>query len=486
MAAKNTMLVLTLALSVAFSTRGAMAGSIGMNWGRVSAQRLIPSMVVDLLLQNNISAARVYTSQEDILKAFAGSGIQLCVGIFQTSVVSSIDTARQWVRTRSPYLNVSNVRYVVMGNELFKDGLTNKTVMDTAITAMQNVQLALNEAGYGEQIKVTIGMTEAAFKFNMTKPSLAEFNEEMRAEINRTIDILRTNRSPLFLEMFPISFVTENTFLNPEFAFMDGKSSIVINDNGKIYTNAVEFLYDSYLWAMTKYGAGDIELVIGNVGWPTDGYPGANTSTAERFYKTFLPWVASNRGTPMAPGRSINAFLNSLADENRMPYKYPFSRHWGIYTSYGDPKYKIDLSGQGRDIFPTTAKGIMRMPERWCVFDGNLTDMTLVNKHFQFACSKADCTSLAPGGSCSQLTFMQNVSYAFNMYFQSKFQDEDACDFEGLGRVITDNPTVGGCIFPVEVVKGQQDMGKNGGNQINRFTKTSVFFMSLFWALLLN
>lgn len=46
----------------------------------------------------------------------------------------------------------------------------------------------------------------------------------------------------------------------------------------------------------------------------------------------------------------------------------------------GQPKYKIDFSGKGCDIFPTIAKGITRVPKRWCTYNGDLSDMEMVKK----------------------------------------------------------------------------------------------------------
>jgi hypothetical protein len=94
------------------------------------------------------------------------------------------------------------------------------------------------------------------------------------------------------------------------------------------------------------------------------------------------------------------------------------------------------------------------MPARWCIFNEDLKDTIKVRTQFDLACKNADCTALAPGGSCGTLSYMQNVSYAFNAYFQSHFQDEAACQFEKLGKIVLDNPSRGGCKFLIEVVKG--------------------------------
>ncbi|KAL0391535.1 UNVERIFIED_CONTAM: Glucan endo-1,3-beta-glucosidase 8 [Sesamum latifolium] len=99
------------------------------------------------------------------------------------------------------------------------------------------------------------------------------------------------------------------------------------------------------------------------------------------------------------------------------------------------------------------------MPKRWCVFNGDKTNLTKVENQVSRACTEADCTSVLPGGSCSQLTFEQNVSYAFNRYFQMNSQysaNGSSCEFEKLATVVTQDPSVGTCKFPVEILAAER------------------------------
>ncbi|KAL0339717.1 UNVERIFIED_CONTAM: Glucan endo-1,3-beta-glucosidase 8 [Sesamum radiatum] len=476
-------LSLAYIILVLYSTTFVADAAIGINWGRQTAQKLVPSMVVDLILQNGIKHARVYSTQKDILEAFVGSGIDLSISIFGYPEVRTPETAKKWLQARTKFFDSCNISRVYIGNYVFKDGITNKTKLNMSMMALESVQNALNEAGYG-RVKVTLPCPEGVL-INITRPSEAEFRPEIKVEMVSTLRFLQANNAPFVVEIFPISHVIDNGW-DVSFAFPDNKSTHVVTDiNGAVYTNVFEFMHDAFAWALRKAGAPDIKIVVGQVGWPTDGYPGANVSTAERFYKHLLPYVVSNKGTPMRPGTPIDTYVHALTDENKMPFFHPFARHWGIYASNGEPKYKIDLTGQGRDIFPPKVKGIMRMPQRWCVFNGNLTDIVRVKNHFYFACTEADCTSLAYGGSCSRLNFVQNISFAFNMYFQSQFQSEDACQFNDLGKVTTEDPSTGTCIFPVEVVKGEIYESADGSRLGVEMPIPTIFlfFLSVLWTL---
>lgn len=102
------------------------------------------------------------------------------------------------------------------------------------------------------------------------------------------------------------------------------------------------------------------------------------------------------------------------------------------------------------------------MPNRWCMFNGDTSNMNLVNKNYDLACKIADCTKLEKGASCDGLKFESTISYAFNVYFQKFKQALESCDFDGLGKVVATNPSEGNCEFPVEILAFQDQVEQNG------------------------
>ncbi|KAL2503393.1 Glucan endo-1 [Forsythia ovata] len=86
-------------------------GIIGINWGRQSSQRMIPSMVVDLLLQNGIQEARIFTAADNVMAAFSGSGIGLSISLsnYALQFINSSTVAEEWIQKSVTKFRSQNV-----------------------------------------------------------------------------------------------------------------------------------------------------------------------------------------------------------------------------------------------------------------------------------------------------------------------------------------------------------------------------------------
>ncbi|CAA7022271.1 unnamed protein product [Microthlaspi erraticum] len=88
-------------------------------------------------------------------------------------------------------------------------------------------------------------------------------------------------------------------------------------------------------------------------------------------------------------------------------------------------------NGQGQNKLLVGAQNVTYLQNKWCSFNPEAKDLTKLAKNIDFACTYSDCTALGYGSSCNGLDANGNASYAFNMYFQVKNQDEEACIFQG-------------------------------------------------------
>ncbi|CAO2822792.1 unnamed protein product [Amaranthus hypochondriacus] len=321
------------------------------------------------------------------------------------------------------------------------------------LPALKNIQEALNNAGFGDRIKATIPFNADVYFSPESNPvpSAGDFRPEVRDLTLEILQFLHQNNAPFTVNIYPFLSLYGNKNFPIDYAFFEG-SNVPIRDQGLIYTNVFDANYDTLVSALNKAGYPDMEIIVGEVGWPTDGDMYANVANAKRFNQGLLEHILCGEGTPLRKGK-INVYLFSLIDENAKSIAPGnFERHWGIFEFDGMPKYELDLAGMQEDRVLIPVEGVKYMVKQWCVLNpdakntlGNLPD------NINYACSLSDCTSLGYGCSCNHLTVQGNASYAFNMYYQVTGQDTWNCDFDGLAMITDQDPSDTTCEFPVMI-----------------------------------
>lgn len=325
---------------------------------------------------------------------------------------------------------------------------------------MVNVQSAIEKAGLGDQVKVTTPLNGDVYD-SSDKPSGGEFRKDISDQVKQILSFLRENKSPFVINIYPFLSLYQNKDFPDEFAFFDKQNNnnngnSTIYDNGNTYSNVFDANFDTMVSATKRAGYPDLDMIVGEIGWPTDSAGLATPVNAKRFYKGLLQKIAKQEGTPLHK-KAIIMYLFSLFDEDLKNIEPGgFERHWGIFRYDGVPKFPIDFSGQGKEVWPEGAKGVKYLDRQWCVLDKKYTssDASALGSTIGYACGGADCTSLGINGSCINLNLAGNASYAFNQYFQVRDQDVDACKFEGLGTIVNDDPSTGTCLFHIEIESG--------------------------------
>ncbi|XP_049405263.1 glucan endo-1,3-beta-glucosidase 6-like [Solanum stenotomum] len=140
---------------------------------------------------------------------------------------------------------------------------------------------------------------------NVTKPSEGDFREDIKGKMLEFLDCINRTGAPFVIHIFPIYTVYRYGF-DVDFAFFDNKSKFKIVDGNNTYTNLFTFIYDTLVSALAKAGYGDMEIIVGQIGWPTDGYVSASEPNAERFHRGLLQYIARKEGTPLRPNKDIN------------------------------------------------------------------------------------------------------------------------------------------------------------------------------------
>lgn len=442
------------------------AHSIGANWGTQSTHPLPPSTVVKLLKDNGIQKVKLFDAEAPVLNALRGSGIEVMVGIpndMLATLASSVSAAELWVEKNvSAHISSNSVeiRYVAVGNEPFLSSY-NGTFLTTTYPALQNIQAALIKAGLGNRVKVTVPLNADVYEPASQQPSTGDFRANIKDLMVKIVGFLSQNGAPFTVNIYPFISLYNDPNFPVDYAFFDGYSS-PIDDNGRTYTNVFDANYDTLVWALQKNGFGNMTVIVGEIGWPTDGDRNANIGYAQRYNQGAMAHLS--RGTPMRPG-PVDAYLFSLIDEDAKSIQPGnFERHWGVFNYDGTTKYNLSLGTNSRGLVP--ASNVRYLPRRWCVLSPSASlDGDQVAPSVDYACSHADCTSLGYGTSCGNLDARQNISYAFNSYYQISNQVEKACQFPNLSVITTTDPSTGTCRFEIMI----QTASRNGGFLLEPF-----------------
>lgn len=429
---------------------------LGVNWGTISSHPLPPEIVVQMLKDNGINKVKLFDSDEDVLSALAGTDIEVMVAVPNTMLeeMTSYDKAKHWVKksvTRYNFKGGVNIKSVAVGNEPFLKAY-NGSYSYVTLPALQNIQRALDEAGLGKTIKATVPFNADVYDSPSGNilPSSGRFRPDIYSQMKDIVKLLVENDAPFMVNVYPFLslYVDENFPL--DFAFFDGASKPII-DNGIQYNNVFDANLDTLVSALKKVGHGDMPILIGEAGWPTDGNKFATIANAHKFYSGLMKKLTSKQGTPLRPGH-LEVYLFGLLDEDsKTVLPGNFERHWGIFTYDGQPKFPLNL-GPGHSQSLVRAKNVEYLPRRWCTLDPHAKDLSKLQDSVNYACSNADCTSLGNGSSCNGLDANGKASYAFNVFYQSQSQAKESCDFDGLAMVTTQNISQNGCKFILQVV----------------------------------
>lgn len=343
-----------------------------------------------------------------------------------------------------------------MGNEPFLKTY-NGTYLHTTLPALRNIQEAINRAGLGSRVKATVPFNADVYfsPDSNPVPSAGDFRPEIRDLTVQIVQYLYSNDAPFVVNIYPFLSLYGNAYFPLDFAFFDG-SNRPIRDGEYSYSNVFDANLDTLVWSLTKAGYPDMKIMVGEVGWPTDGDRHANIENAKRFNQGIIQHALSGEGTPARRGE-IEIYLFSLIDEDAKSIDPgSFERHWGLFEFDGKPKYEVDLSGSEKNKGLVAVQGVRYMVRRWCVLKPHFKDIDeeLLPGNIDYACSLSDCTALGYGSSCNHLSLQGNASYAFNMYYQLKNQNEWDCDFSGLAMISDEDPSDDKCRFPVMIAYG--------------------------------
>jgi len=336
-------------------------------------------------------------------------------------------------------------RYVAVGDEPFLKSYGEQFHPFTVGAAM-NIQAALKKAKLDNKMKVVVPCSFDSFESRSNSSTEVHFRSDINKTMIELLTFLDKHESPFFVTISPFLTFLQTKNISLDFSLFK-ETAHPHKLSRKTYKNSFDMSYDTVITVLSKAGFPNMEIVVSKIGWPTDGAVNATSYLAETFMKGLMNHLHSNLGTLHRPPHET--YIYSLLDEDQRSIAAgDFERHWGLFTFDGQSKYQVDL-GQGSKSL-VNAQNVEYLSSKWCVVNNN-EDLSNATAKALEACANADCTALSSGGSCFNITWPSNISYAFNSYYQEHDQKAESCDFGGLGLITTVDPSDDRCRFPIEI-----------------------------------
>ncbi|KAM7253900.1 hypothetical protein ACFE04_031582 [Oxalis oulophora] len=317
----------------------AEAGPIGVNYGVLGNNLPPPPDVIALIKSRGITKVRIFEPFPDILDALSGSGIEVIVGSLNSDIqplANDLSFARTWVLNHVvPFATNLQFRCISVGNEVIP-GVLGGFVYQ----AMLNLRQALDEVNL-YKIPVSTA-TSMAILANSYPPSATTFTNDVMNIMKPIVGFLQRTKSPILLNAYP--YFTYNSFPDqvplPYALFTSDK--VQIQDGNLAYKNLFDAMLDATYWALEKAGAGDVEIVVAESGWPSG--ENGNIATIENalaYNSGLVKHVSSSEGTPKRPGKNIETYIFSMFNENQKPAGT--EQHYGLYNPDKTEVYHINF-----------------------------------------------------------------------------------------------------------------------------------------------
>ncbi|KAI3934100.1 hypothetical protein MKW92_044226 [Papaver armeniacum] len=441
---------LVLFLSQAFT----IVFSIGVNYGTLANNLPPPTQVASFLkTKTTIDSVKIFDTNPDMLRAFANTGISVTVTVGNGDIpsLSQLQNSRNWVNANiAPSHPQTRINRIVVGNEIM--ATADKNLIGKLVPAMRSLHKALKLAGIND-IQVTTPHSLGILS-SSDPPSSGRFRLGYdRVIFAPMLQFLRETKSPFMVNPYPYFGYSPRDNNYALFKRNWGKHDKV---TGKTYFNMFDAQLDAVYTAMSKLGYGDVDIVIGETGWPSIGDPNqpyVNMENAISFNWNLIRHVGSGVGTPLMPKRKFETYIFSLFNENLKPGP-TVEKNWGLFHPDLTPVYEVGIMrgrhvrhAPGQGSSPTTPTPALPAGKQWCVPTQTATDAQL-QANINYVCSQGtvDCKPIQAGGACfNPNTLKAHAVYAMNAYYQKSGRHAFNCDFSKTGVITSADPSHDTC-----------------------------------------
>ncbi|KAK1587045.1 hypothetical protein Q3G72_008880 [Acer saccharum] len=451
---------------------------IGVNYGTVANNLPPPQQVAKFLkTQTSIHSVKIFDANPDILRAFANTNISVTVTVGNGDIpaLAKLPAAQSWIANNIlPHQPQTIIRYIVLGNEIL--ATSDKTLVAHLLPAMKTLKYALDQAKL-THIQVSTPNSLGILSTS-EPPSNGRFRKGYdKAVFAKILDFHRQTKSPFMVNPYPyFGFVPQT--LN--YALFKPNGGVFDAATGMNYTNMFDAQLDAVYSAMKKLGYEDVDIVVGETGWPSAGdpnQPDSNLLNAQSYNGNLVQHVSSGKGTPLMPNRTFETYIFALFNENLKPSIS--EQNFGLFKPDFSPVYSVDVLNHKPASGPTTtpgssppalapdrpapgpvrpapgparpAPGPGSVTGRWCVPKPGTSNAAL-QANIDYVCGTGlDCKPIQQGGSCFDPNDVRShAAYAMDAFYQANGHHDYNCDFNKTGLIVHSDPSHGACNFSVE------------------------------------
>ncbi|CAL5079385.1 unnamed protein product [Urochloa decumbens] len=323
------------------------ATAIGVNYGTKGDNLPPPSKVASFLAnRTRIDRVKLFDTNPDMVRAFAGTGISVVVTAANGDIpnlATTKDGAAAWVSANiSPYYPSTDISLVAVGNEIMATG--DKSLITNLVPAMRALRAALGFPKIRVSTPHALGILAAV----SGPPSASRFRDGFdRAVFAPMLAFHRQTSSPFMVNPYPYFGYNGDTV---GYALArPGYPGVLDPGTGITYTSMFEAQMDAVYSAMDKLGFGDVEIAVGETGWPSkaeDGQVGVSAAEAAEYNRYLIGEAAGGSGTPLMPKRTFETYIFSLFNENLKPGPVA-ERNFGLFEADLTPVYDVGLMKDG-------------------------------------------------------------------------------------------------------------------------------------------
>ncbi|BFI24400.1 hypothetical protein AXG93_3426s1140 [Marchantia polymorpha subsp. ruderalis] len=461
--------------------------TLGVIYGTQGSNVPIPSSVVQLLKTNGVQHIRIYDTNQDVLKAFAGSEIQVIIGIPNSQLAEvgrTNATAAKWLADNVvPYAGSVNITAIAVGSEV----LTSFGSFSTSLVrTMMWIHDALIANGLDSQIRVSTPHSTDILATTFP-PSQATFNRTLVPVLMPMLQFLSLTGSYLMLNVYPY-YTYQSNFqaVDLQYALFQPATQVADTYANLMYPSLFDALVDAGYYAMQALNFSTVDIVVTETGWPHTGDAnevGASTVNAAQYNGNLAKRTNNKTGTPFKPQTPLVVYIYELFNED-LRTGATSERNYGIFGNDMNPIYNVDLTGQGRIL-----AGNSTQYQTWCVAKKEVSQQGL-QQALDWTCGQGgvNCSVISKGGACFLPdTLDSHASWAFNAYYQKNGNGPNTCDFRGVGQIVSYNPSYSSCIYQASNVTTTVGGSVPGSPASPRVEfKSSVTFGCLLLIFLVN